>query len=69
MRTHLGPLFKAFKALGSEGGKNLERDLLELIDRFNRSGGETITVLADYLETVATCRQKKKAETNASASF
>ncbi len=40
MRTYYGPLHKAFEALDAEGRENLERDLIELVNRFNRSGDD-----------------------------
>jgi hypothetical protein len=33
-----------------------ERDLLELVNRYNRSGDETTIAPGDYLEAVATSR-------------
>lgn len=47
---------KTFEALNEEGQKSLERDLIELIERFNRSGDETAVWPSHYLEVVATKR-------------
>ena len=44
-----------------------ERDLLELVNRYNRSGDETTIAPGDYLEAVATSR--KGADALASAPF
>ena len=52
-RGYYGPTFKAFEALDADGKENLERDLIELIDRFNSSGDRTVVVPSDYLEVVA----------------
>ncbi len=53
MRSYFGPLFKAFEALDTKGRENLERDLIELVNRSNRSGDETMIMPADYLEATA----------------
>ena len=52
----LRPLSKAFEALDEEGQQSLQRDLIELVERYNRSGDETAVWPADYLEVVATKR-------------
>src|SRR5215212_2496207 len=56
MRDYYGPMSKAFEALDEEGQESLERDLIELVQRYNRSGDETAVWLGDYLEVVATKR-------------
>ncbi len=56
MRGYYGPLSKAFEALDEEGQHSLQRDLIELVQRYNRSGDETAVWPADYLEVVATKR-------------
>jgi ubiquinone/menaquinone biosynthesis C-methylase UbiE len=56
MRGYYGPLSKAFEALDEEGQQSLQRDLIELVERYNRSGDETAVWPADYLEVVATKR-------------
>ena len=56
MRGYYGPLSKAFEALDEEGQQSLQRDLIELVQRYNRSGDETAVWPADYLEVVATKR-------------
>jgi hypothetical protein len=44
---------KTFEALDEEGQSSLERELIELIERFNRSGDETAVWPGHYLEVVA----------------
>jgi ubiquinone/menaquinone biosynthesis C-methylase UbiE len=56
MRSYYGPFLKALEALDAEGQKSLVRDVVDLINRFNRSGDETAVWPADYLEAVATRR-------------
>jgi hypothetical protein len=56
MRGYYGPLSKAFEALDEEGQHSLQRDLIELVQRYNRSDDETAVWPADYLEVVATKR-------------
>ena len=53
-RTFYGPVLKAFAALEPPGRSALERDLLGLIGRFNRSGDGTVVVPSEYLEVVVT---------------
>jgi SAM-dependent methyltransferase len=55
-RTYYGPVLKAFAALDAAGQAGLERDLLELLERFNQGGTETLSVPSEYLEVVATRR-------------
>ena len=54
--TYYGPVLKAFGALQPEGRVALERDLIALIARFNRSGDGTVVVPSEYLEIVITLR-------------
>ncbi len=53
-RTWYGPTLKAFAALPPAGQAALERDLLSLIDQFNRSGDRTMVVPSEYLEIIIT---------------
>jgi ubiquinone/menaquinone biosynthesis C-methylase UbiE len=53
-KTYYGPTLKAFAALKPAEQTALERDLLSLIDQFNRSGDSTMVVPSDYLEIVIT---------------
>ena len=55
-RTYYGPMYKTFEALDEEGRESLEGDLIELVERFNRSGDETAVFPSDYLEVVAVKR-------------
>lgn len=55
-RTHFGPTMKTFAGLDPARQRELERDLEELAQRFNRSGDDTLVVPSDYLEVVAVRR-------------
>ncbi len=55
-RTYYGPTALAFEAVGPQGEEALARDLLALVEQFNRSGDETAILPSDYLEVVATRR-------------
>jgi ubiquinone/menaquinone biosynthesis C-methylase UbiE len=52
-RTYYGPTVKAFETLDDAGREAYARDLLALIERFNRSGDGTMIVPCEYLEVVA----------------
>jgi len=52
-KGYYGPSLKAFEALDAEGKEDLERDLIDLLGRFNTSGDDTVVVPSDYLEVVA----------------
>ena len=47
-------MLKAFAALQPAAQSALERDLKELIARFNRSGDNSMVVPGEYLEIVVT---------------
>ncbi len=51
-KTWYGPVHKAFAALAPDGQVALERDLLDLIGRFNRSTGSDMVAPATYLEVI-----------------
>ena len=53
-RTYYGPMLKAFAALPPAGQEALERDLLLLVDSFNRAGDGSMVVPSEYLEIVVT---------------
>jgi len=53
-RTWYGPVLRAFGALPPPGQAALERDLLALVDSFNRSGDGTMVVPSEYLEVIVT---------------
>jgi ubiquinone/menaquinone biosynthesis C-methylase UbiE len=53
-RTYYGPVLKAFAALDAAGQAGLARDLIEVMERYNQGGSETLAVPSEYLEVVAT---------------
>ncbi|WP_166359856.1 class I SAM-dependent methyltransferase [Pseudomonas akapageensis] len=55
-RTWYGPVHKAFAALPADGAAALEKDLIELLNRSNRAGLQSLVVPSEYLETVITRR-------------
>lgn len=55
-RTYYGPIHRAFAALPPERQEALRAELLELLERSNRSGGASLSVPSEYLEYVATRR-------------
>lgn len=55
-RGYYGPMLKAFAALDAAGQAGLERDVLQLVAQFNRSGDGTMVVPSEYLEVVITRR-------------
>jgi SAM-dependent methyltransferase len=55
-RTYYGPTLKAFAALDDAGQASLAHDLIELLQRFNQGGANTLAVPSEYLEVVATRR-------------
>lgn len=55
-RAFYGPVLKAFEALDETGRTALAGEIMGLVERFNRSGDETMVVAAEYLEVVITRR-------------
>ena len=53
-KTYYGPVLKTFAALAPDAQAALQRDLIALIDRFNRAGDGTMVVPSEYLEIVIT---------------
>lgn len=53
-RTHMGPVIKAFEAVGPEGAAALEADLLAFLVRNNISGDDTMVLAQEYLDAVIT---------------
>jgi ubiquinone/menaquinone biosynthesis C-methylase UbiE len=53
-RTWYGPVHKAFASLPPDAQQRLERDILELIREFDRSGDSTVAVPGEYVEVVVT---------------
>jgi ubiquinone/menaquinone biosynthesis C-methylase UbiE len=50
--TYYGPVLKTFAALDSAAQSSLQRDLMALVGRFNRSGDGSMIVPSEYLEIV-----------------
>jgi SAM-dependent methyltransferase len=55
-KTYYGPVGKTFAALEPAAQGALRRDLLALVDQFNRSGDGSMVVPSEYLEIVITRR-------------
>ncbi|MFZ6044632.1 class I SAM-dependent methyltransferase [Pseudomonas sp. CR3202] len=55
-RSWYGPVHKAFAALPVDGASALERDLTELLERYNRAGPDSLIVPSEYVEVVITRR-------------
>ena len=55
-RTYYGPVLKTFDALMPPAQAELERDLLKLVARFNRSLNGSMVVPSEYLEVIVTRR-------------
>jgi ubiquinone/menaquinone biosynthesis C-methylase UbiE len=55
-RTYYGPMLKAFGALDATAQTALARDLLALVDDFNRANDGTVAAHGEYLEVVITKR-------------
>ncbi len=53
-RTYYGPVLKTFAALAPDAQAGLQRELLELVAKFNRSDDSTMVVPSEYLEIVIT---------------
>ncbi len=53
-RTYYGPVHKAFAALDASRGEQLEQDILNLIESFNKAKDGTMLVPSEYLEIVVT---------------
>jgi SAM-dependent methyltransferase len=51
-RNWYGPVHKAFAALPEAGQAELERDMLQLVALFNKSGDSTAVIPAEYVEVV-----------------
>jgi ubiquinone/menaquinone biosynthesis C-methylase UbiE len=52
-RHAYGPTLKAFAALDERGAVALERDLLDLVGRFDRLEGEAVAIPSAYTEAIA----------------
>ena len=53
-KSYYGPVLKTFAALDPDAQAALDRDLLALIDQFNRSADASMVVPSEYLEIVIT---------------
>jgi ubiquinone/menaquinone biosynthesis C-methylase UbiE len=53
-KTYYGPVLKTFAALEPAAQAALQRDLMALIDQFNRSADHSMVVPSEYLEIVIT---------------
>jgi len=53
-RTYYGPVLKTFASLDPAAQATLQRDLMDLIDRFNRAKDGSMVVPSEYLEIVIT---------------
>jgi len=54
-KTYYGPVLKAFAALAPAGQAELERDLMAVVDQFNRADNGSMVVPSEYLEAVIQC--------------
>jgi ubiquinone/menaquinone biosynthesis C-methylase UbiE len=55
-RRYYGPTIRTFDALDADGKADLERDILDLIARFNRADDGSMVVPSEYLEVVIVIR-------------
>lgn len=55
-RSWYGPTHKAFASLPAEKGAALHHDMMELLERSNRGGADSLVVPSDYVEVVVTRR-------------
>jgi ubiquinone/menaquinone biosynthesis C-methylase UbiE len=53
-KTYYGPTNRAFAALDAAGQGVLEAEIIELLERMNRGGNDTLVVPSEYLEVVVT---------------
>ena len=51
-RTYYGPTKRAFEALDAQGGKELEKEILALLNKGNRSGDGTLVLPSEYAQVV-----------------
>lgn len=55
-KTYYGPTNRAFAALDTAKQADLQADLMDLLQRLNRGGKDTLIVPSEYLEIVVTTR-------------
>lgn len=53
---YYGPMNKAFAALGPDAARALEQEMLQLLERLNTAGPDSLVVPGEYLEVVVTRR-------------
>jgi ubiquinone/menaquinone biosynthesis C-methylase UbiE len=53
-RTYFGPIMRTLEVLDEKRRGEFLKELDDMLNRFNRSGDETLVVSADYLEVVVT---------------
>jgi SAM-dependent methyltransferase len=53
-KTYYGPTNRAFAALDAAKGAALEADIVELLERMNHGGKDSLVVPSEYLEVVVT---------------
>ena len=53
-RSWYGPIHKAFLALDALGQQKLERDIIDLVNSFNRPNSKAVVLPSEYLEVVIT---------------
>jgi ubiquinone/menaquinone biosynthesis C-methylase UbiE len=51
-RNYYGPIHKAFAALDASGQRKLKADIVELLERLNVGGRDSLIVPSEYLEVV-----------------
>ncbi|HEX6790277.1 MAG TPA: class I SAM-dependent methyltransferase [Candidatus Krumholzibacteria bacterium] len=51
-RTYYGPVHRAFLSLDENGQRELNDAMLELLNRLNRGGNDSLLIPGDYLEVV-----------------
>jgi len=54
--TYFGPIIRALETLVGERRQAYLKELEDTLNRFNRSGDDTLMVSADYLEVVMVVR-------------
>jgi ubiquinone/menaquinone biosynthesis C-methylase UbiE len=54
-----GPVHKAFASLAPDAARALEQDMLQLLERLNTAGPDSLVVPGEYLEVVVTRRATK----------
>ena len=52
-RTNFGPTRTAFQTLDADAQQRFARELMDLAQKFNRSGDQTMLTPSDYLEVIA----------------